>query len=374
MKYLRFGALTGFLIMAVALLNLGLGWGLGLAIYAIATMTLADEYLGDTRRSAVGAKAWLLNLFLYLNLPILAALTIILGTFLSTGDPFGLIALGNRLGLDLAQTQAETGPFQIAAGVFFIGFVYGTAGINVAHELFHRTQSPFDVIVGRWLLAFSWDTTFAIEHVYGHHRHVGTLQDPATARRFESLPAFWIRSSFGEIAKAFEYEAGRLARRGHHWLNWRNRALRGQFMSLAIVAVMYYAAGIVGVVAFLIAAVIGKLMLENINYIEHYGLVRAEGSKVAARHSWDCYRILSNALLYNLPRHSAHHLNASLKYWELQTSKNVPMLPMGYMSMVLLAMIPPLFRRTMHPLLREWDEKFASPEERQLIAERNWQV
>ena len=374
MTYLRFSALTSFLVMSAVLLSFGLGWALALTVYAIFSMSVVDEYFGNTRRSTAGAKAFILNLFLYLSLPLLIILTMILATFLSHGDPFGVIALGNRVGLDIAASRAEVGPVQIGAGVFFIGLLYGTAGINVAHELFHRTQSVFDVVVGRWLLAFSWDTTFAIEHVYGHHRHIGTLQDPATARRFESLPAFWVRSTFGQIVNAFQYEAGRLARRNHHWLNWRNKALRGQLMSIVIGLVWYYAAGLTGVAAFLVAAVIGKLMLESINYIEHYGLVRVEGTKVAARHSWDCYRIISNALLYNLPRHSAHHLNASLKYWELQINRDVPMMPMGYMSMILVALVPPLWRRTIHPLLKAWDEELASDEERQLISERNWQI
>lgn len=72
----------------------------------------------------------------------------------------------------------------------------------------NRTQKPIDVIIARWLLAFTCYTTFAIEHVYGHHRHVGTLADPATARRDESLMAFWVRSSVNQIIRAFRFEAG----------------------------------------------------------------------------------------------------------------------------------------------------------------------
>jgi len=285
-----------------------------------------------------------------------------------------VIELGNRFEFDIAAAREVAGPIHYAIGIALMGFLYGATGINVAHELFHRTQSPLDVIAARWLLAFSWDTTFAIEHVHGHHRHVGTLQDPATARRGESLPAFWLRSTAGEIANGFRIEARRLERRGHHWFHLRNKALRGQLMSVTITAVMYYAAGITGVLGFFATALGGKLMLESINYIEHYGLVRAEGTKVAVRHSWDCYRLLSNALLYNLPRHSSHHLNASLRYWELKTFKDGPMLPMGYMSMILVALVPSLWRKVMNPRLREWDAKYANDEERRLIAERGWQV
>ncbi len=100
--------------------------------------------------------------------------------------------------------------------------------------------------------------------------------------------------------------------------------------------------------------------------------MRVEGAKVAARHSWDSYRMLSNALLYNLPRHSAHHLNASLKYWELRPANDVPMLPMGYMTMILMSLVPPLWRRTMHPLLKEWDKKFATEAELEFIRKQGW--
>ena len=143
-------------------------------------------------------------------------------------------------------------------------------------------------------------------------------------------------------------------------------------MSLMLVAAMYYAAEWLGVLCFMATALVGKLTLECINYTQHYGLVRVEGTKVATRHSWDCYRIVSNALLYNLPRHSAHHLNASLKYWELPAVKDAPILPMGYLSMILLSLAPPLWRRIIHPPLKQWDEQFASEAELKFIAQQGW--
>ena len=374
MTYVRFSMLIVFLAISVFMVAKGLGWAIAMLACAIISMTAIDEYFGNSRKDFSGARAIILNAFLYMSLPLLAMLTAIFATFISDADPFGVIALSSWLRFDMPAARAEVGSLHVAGAITFIGIMYGTAGINVAHELFHRTQSWFDVVVARWLLAFSFDTTFAIEHVYGHHRHVGTLQDPATARRGESILAFWLRSTTSEVANAFRYEAGRLAKRGITWAHWRNRAIRGQLMSLALTGVMYYAAGWYGVAAFLLCALVGKLTLECINYIEHYGLVRVAGTKVAERHSWDCYRMLSNALLYNLPRHSAHHLNASLKYWELDTNRKAPTLPMGYMSMMLIALVPPLWRKVMHPLLKQWDQTHASEAELALIAERDWKL
>jgi len=372
MTYLRFSGMIFFLTVSVVLFAWDLTWASALAIYSIFVLPFVEERLGNTRKTMIKSRVSILNLYLYATLPVLLALSAVFATYLSQADPFGVIAGASYLGIDVAASRAETGPLSIALAVLLIGFIYGTAGITVAHELCHRTQSWFDMMVARWLLAFSGDTTFAIEHVYGHHRNVGTLKDPATARRGENILSFWIRSTSGAFTNAFRYEAGRLARRGRNWAHWNNRAIRGQIMSLTLAAAMYYAAGWLGVGFFLAAALIGKLTLECINYSEHYGLVRLEGTKVEARHSWDSYRILSNALLYNLPRHSAHHMNASLNYWELQTRKDAPVMPKGYISMILLSLVPPLWRRTMHPLLREWDEKFASDDELKFIAQQNW--
>ena len=255
-----------------------------------------------------------------------------------------------------------------------VGLIYGAGGVNVAHELFHRTANPIAVIMARWLLAFTCDTTFAIEHVHGHHRNVATEKDPATARRGEYVLGFFVRSTLGQIVGAFAFEAARLKRRGRPAFSLANRALRGQFMSLTIIAAFWYAAGLKGAVVFLGLALIGKLYLECVNYIEHYGLVRVPGTRIEERHSWDCYRMISSAALYNLTRHSEHHLNAAKCYWELGTNRLAPTMPHGYMTMIIFSFVPWLWRRRIHPLLADWDAHMASQAERAIIAERGWQV
>ena len=129
---------------------------------------------------------------------------------------------------------------------------------------------------------------------------------------------------------------------------------------------------LVSLLAFLGAAVVGRFSHELMNYVQHYGLVRAEGAPIEARHTWDCYRLISNALQYNLPRHSHHHLFASKPFWNLPTSEKAPKLPYGYQTMAMLALIGPLWRRTMRPLLADWDRSLASEAERQLVHQRGW--
>ena len=163
-----------------------------------------------------------------------------------------------------------------AAGAI-VALVYGAAGINAAHELSHRTHSFLDQAAARWLLAFTCDTTFPIEHIHGHHRYVGTERDPATARRGEYILAFMVRSTVGCFVNAFRIERERLATASMPVWSPANRALRGQLMSLTYAAGFYWLAGWPGVAVFLALAVNGKMYLEAVNYIEHYGLVRVPG-------------------------------------------------------------------------------------------------
>jgi len=145
-------------------------------------------------------------------------------------------------------------------------------------------------------------------------------------------------------------------------------------MSASILAAFCWAAGIKGGVVFLGLAAVGMLYLQCVNYIEHYGLVRVPGARIAERHSWDSNRMISSAALYNLTHHSEHHLNASKRYWELGTNRLAPHLPFGYMTMICIAFVPFMWRRRVHPLLADWDAHMASDAERAIIAERGWQM
>ena len=339
---------------------------------AMLMMTAGDELIGNSRKMFSNFRPELMNFLLLSTLPFLALLSVIMATVLGNGDPFGLIyAIHQLTGLDLAIVRATATRSDLIGSVVLIGLLYGTAGINVAHELFHRVSNPASVVTARWLLAFSWDTTFAIEHVHGHHIHVATAQDAATAKRGDYIGIFIVRSTVQQFIKAFQIEAKRLTRKSIPAWRWHNRALRGQFMSLLITGLFYYAAGWTGVAAHICMAVIGKGFLESVNYIEHYGLVRVPGTRVGPRHSWDCYKIMSNAVLYNLPRHSAHHENAAKRFWELEAKHlEAPQMPYGYMSMIIIAFFPPWWHSIMKPLLRKWDAEFATDDERTLLGEQ----
>ncbi len=371
MGYLRYSLMTVVLALILVSFVVGGPWLWAGAVLALVSTNLVDEVAGSTRKVHEGVSAAMMNAYLFATLPFLLVLSLLYATYLSDFDPFGLIALlQGAFGIDLAAHRAATSVTDLVGATLSLGVICGSAGVNVAHELAHRIHSRRDVALSRWLLAFTCDTTFAIEHVFGHHRHVGTERDPSTARRGEGLPAFFIRSSLGQFRGAFVIEARRLANRGRPTWSLHNRALRGQLMSALYLSLYVYAAGWAGVAGFFAVALIGKLHLEAISYIEHYGLVRVPGEKVAARHSWDCYRFVSSALLYNLTRHADHHLDAQKPYWTLEARKDAPIMPFGYMTMMLMAFAPPLWRRVMRPHLIHWDRAFASEGERALISAR----
>jgi alkane 1-monooxygenase len=224
------------------------------------------------------------------------------------------------------------------------------------------------------LLAFTINPTFETYHINGHHRNVGTYHDPATARRGEYVLAFVARTVVDQSVAGWLLEAERLRRKGLPTWSWHNRVLGGIFCSLAILAAAAASAGAAGILVFLAAAVFGRVIHEMVNYVQHYGLVRADGAPIEMRHAWDSCRIISNALHYNLPRHADHHMFASKPFWELDLAADSPRLPRGYHTMSLIALYPPAWRRAIDPLLADWDRRLANDVERSLVRERGWTV
>ena len=241
------------------------------------------------------------------------------------------------------------------------GIICGAVGITFAHELVHR-PGAWELALGEVLLATTSYAHFAIEHVYGHHRHVGTPRDPATARMGESVYRFLPRCIFGSICSAWRFEVERLARRGRGPWDPSNRMLRyaaTQVVLYMIVGAMWGARGVMFLAA---QALLAFSLLEVINYIEHYGLVRQEIApgkyeRIMPWHSWNSSHRLSNWLLINLARHSDHHLVASKRYQVLDHVDAAPQLPAGYGAMLLAALCPPVWRRVMDPRVDAWRAK-----------------
>ncbi len=240
-----------------------------------------------------------------------------------------------------------------------VGLVSGI-GINAAHELGHRAEKH-----ERWLskvaLAQSFYGHFFVEHNRGHHVNVATPMDSASSRFGESLWKFLPRSVAGGFRSAWRLEKERLGRKGHGVWTVRNDILQAWSMSVLLYGVVLVTFGW-GIAPYLVLqSVIAFLSLETVNYVEHYGLLRerlASGryERCAPRHSWNSDRLVTNIFLFHLQRHSDHHANPGRRYQTLRSSDEAPQLPAGYATMMLFAMVPPLFRRVMdHRVIAHYD-------------------
>ncbi len=241
--------------------------------------------------------------------------------------------------------------YEWLGNVTAMGLACGVIGINAAHELGHRL-TKYEQNMSKVLLLTSLYMHFFIEHNRGHHKHVSTDEDPASAKYGESLFAFHLRSISGSWLSAWKLEAQQLKRQGHSFWSWHNEMLRFQTIQLLFLAVIGVVFGGQALLAFLAAAMIGILLLETVNYIEHYGLRRKKTERGYERtmhiHSWNSNHPIGRLLLLELSRHSDHHYVASRKYPILRHFDDSPQMPTGYPGMMLLAAIPPLWFSVMH--------------------------
>jgi alkane 1-monooxygenase len=233
-----------------------------------------------------------------------------------------------------------------------IGVVSGIA-INTAHELGHKKDE-----LERWLskvaLAQSGYGHFYLEHNRGHHVRVATPEDPASSRLGESFWAFWPRTVLGSLRSAWELERAAAAREGRALWSVRNDVLNAWAMTVVLWAVLLVVFGPTIAPYLVVQAVFGFSLLEVVNYLEHYGLLRQKlesgrYERTAPRHSWNSNNTASNVLLYHLQRHSDHHANPMRRFQSLRHMDEAPQLPSGYGTMIVLAYCTPLWRKVMDP-------------------------
>jgi alkane 1-monooxygenase len=236
-----------------------------------------------------------------------------------------------------------------------IAMIAGIA-INTAHELGHKKESH-ERWFARVALAQTFYGHFYIEHNRGHHVRVATPEDPASSRLGETLYGFFPRTVWGSLKSAWELESKRFARLGTSKYSLKNDLFNAWIMSVvlwgAVIALWGDEIGYAKILGLLlIQGVIGFSLLEMVNYLEHYGLVRQKTEsgryeRVRPEHSWNSNNIGTNVFLYHLQRHSDHHANPTRRYQALRDFKEAPVLPTGYAGMIVLTWFPPLWRKVM---------------------------
>ena len=309
-------------------------------------LPLADWFFGRHRRIAPGSTGGIseedrfYRYIVWFYLPLQYG-SLIIGAVLFTAPDLSQYGFHGAL-----STSAKIG-LALSMGVV------GAVGINAGHEMAHQ-RGTFERWISKLAFAPTWYGHFYVEHNKGHHINVATPEDPASARLGESLWKFVPRSVVGSLRSAWRLEAARMKRLGVGTWNFRNEILIGWAASLVFwsVCLLVFGRGLLPFIV--IQAIYGVILLESVNYLEHYGLLRQRSAngryeRCKAEHSWNSDFLVTNLILFNLMRHSDHHANPTRRYQSLRSTPEAPQLPGGYPLMMLLANFPPLWRKVMDP-------------------------
>jgi alkane 1-monooxygenase len=250
---------------------------------------------------------------------------------------------------------AELSTIDIAGRVCSMGMLCGTFGINVAHELGHR-KNKLEQTLAKTLLLSSLYMHFFIEHNKGHHKNVATPNDPS--RYNEWVYNFYYRTIVYSYLSAWHIANAEVRKKGKNVFSIYNEMIQAQLIQIAFVFGIYFVFGGAIMVYFLLAAFMGILLLETVNYIEHYGLQRKaigenKYERALPQHSWNSNHPYGRVLLFELSRHSDHHYLASRKYQILQHHDDAPQLPTGYPGSMLLALVPPVWCSIMNKKIKD---------------------
>ena len=244
----------------------------------------------------------------------------------------------------LANSIGFSAPSVLILACLSTGIVAGVSGIIVAHELGHMRPKSVSNRLARLVRGTVLYGHFTDEHNITHHKHVATDADPASARRGETVWGFVVRTVPRQLVDAI----GLHDAKGRTGL--RNPVRQAIMLELGLLVVLLMLHPVL-LIAFLGQAIVGIFLLEYVNYIQHYGLRRMGKERKTKMHSWQSERRWSSWTLLNLNLHPSHHLTSSLPYWKARSMDGAPTLPSGYYGCFWLAMIPPLWRRAMHPRL-----------------------
>jgi len=173
-----------------------------------------------------------------------------------------------------AMTISESVGFIISAGI-----TSGILGINIAHELSHRLNNKIEPLLARILLLTVGYVHWSIEHVYGHHRTVATPDDPATARYGETIISFLPRTIICGMMSSWRIETGRLRKRGIKKWSIHNTVLFYSTLYFLTVLLIYTVFGPKATIFFITQGAVAIILLEIVNYVEHYGLKRKKSAK-----------------------------------------------------------------------------------------------
>jgi len=242
--------------------------------------------------------------------------------------------------------------YWILTAAFSTGLNSGSSAIVVSHELIH-CKDKIEQWFGKFLLFTAGNVYFFIEHLKVHHKWVGTDKDHATAKYGESLYQFFIRSVKGQTIGAFNMETTRLKALNKPAISFANFVVVQIALQIIVAILILFIAGPLFLLAWLIQCLVANFLLEYVNYIQHYGLMRNEKQRVTEEYSWESNQFVSRFVLVDLSRHADHHYYASKPYHTLVGYEASPKLPSGYAGLFFIAAVPFLWKKVMHGRIRK---------------------
>ncbi|MBC8043722.1 MAG: alkane 1-monooxygenase [Rhizobacter sp.] len=304
-------------------------WTLSNIVFTAVILTLLDWLTREDTRSPEPQPAFLFDVILALHV---LTHTLAIGTLI-----YG-VASGTL-----------TGAFVWFAAVA-VGLNSGTSGIIVAHELMHREEKSWQW-AGIWNLILVGYAHFMIEHIKGHHKNIATSQDSVTARFGEDAYSFAMRAVGCEWRGAWHHETARLKKRGKPVFSLHNFIVVTGLIELVLLAGVTSMFGWAVFFVVVMQAIIGVFLLQLTSYLEHYALERQTGAKVDGSHAWQTDKTFTRFVLLELSRHSDHHVIASRPFHTLVSNPESPKLPTGYLGLLPVLLVPPVWFKLIHPRL-----------------------
>ena len=232
-----------------------------------------------------------------------------------------------------------------------VGTVSGTIGFALAHEFIHKFTAT-QKAAGYLLLASSNYLHYSIEHVHGHHVYACTEKDPNSAKKGESFYQFLARSTAGSFISAWKIESKRLRKINFSFFSFHNRMLLFQVVQLLVLVILGWFFGSKALLFFVGQSFVAVFLHQQVNYLQHYGLIRnnKEGicEKMKPHHTWSIPAGCRIIDLFQVQNHADHHLHASSSYEKLISLDDSPRLPANYATMMVVALIPPLWFKIIH--------------------------
>ena len=373
-KYTKY--LTNHIFVGMTILGFLLGghwlW-LGF-VFAIVGSITGDFLLGEHGEAPEYKHPQILSLIMYSYFPMIILCA---STFIWTIVPTDILEIGAAVssltGYDVLMAKSGNQIFDLIGGALGLGLMFAITNVIMAHELIHRTWDPVAMFFGRWFFGIAGGIPFETEHVYGHHITLGQPHDASLSLRKDSYYAFLFSAPFKQIAYAWMVEKKRLAKYDHSVFWIGNKMIRAGLRATVVWAIVFTVGGWIAVGLYTISFLMSKMMYEAIGYQFHHGQVCAAGQPDGDRHSWNCNRLMSQVILFNVTKHSEHHRHPDRPFHELAKviDGEAPLLQTGVVTNAFLAYFPPLQRMVIGPQILQWDKDFATEEEKQIAVEQN---